>query len=362
MRFSIIIPVYNKAPYVAKALQSVFEQTCQDYELIVVDDGSHDGSDSIVENAIKASQQPTTKVMMIRQENAGVSTARNNGVAASHGEYVCFLDADDWWEPTFLEEMSALIEEFSDAGIYGTGYYIVKNQKKRVAPIGVTETDFVCNPPAIIQTPQPHISPSEKHIAQCHTHATTSQTQSISAATIDRGFINYCRVYARSLCMPLWTGAVCMPRCVFDEFGGFRSHLKLGEDFDLWIKVALKYQVAFLNKPLSNYNQDVDVTYRGTHHLHDPEVHMLWNLDYLSEVEKISPDYKQLIDNLRTYGLFPYYLSKKYHQEAKNQLLKVDWTKQNKKWNSTYKEPLVFLRIKHKVMVWGVKLKQLLDL
>ena len=117
MRFSVIIPLYNKAPYVGKALRSVLGQTFPEYELIVVNDGSKDDSLAVAEHVLEGSG-----ATVISQENAGVSTARNNGVAASHGDYICFLDADDWWEPTFLEKMSQFIDEFTDAGIYGCGF------------------------------------------------------------------------------------------------------------------------------------------------------------------------------------------------------------------------------------------------
>ena len=135
MRFTVIIPLYNKAPYVSKAIGSVLAQTFTDYELVVVDDGSKDDSAEMAAKAMAG----RTDCRLIRQANAGVSMARNNGVAASRGDYLCFLDADDWWEPTFLEEMSKLIAEFPDAGIYGTSYTIVNEtkHKTRVAPIGV---------------------------------------------------------------------------------------------------------------------------------------------------------------------------------------------------------------------------------
>lgn len=317
MKFSVIIPLYNKAPYVEKALSSVLNQTFSDYELIVVDDGSADNSFSIVKDYTESNFKERV-VSIIQQANAGVSTARNNGVAASHGEYICFLDADDWWEPTFLEEMSQLITDYPQVGIYGTGYYIVKNGRKRLAPVGV-EDGFTC------------------------------------------GLINYCQVYAKTLCMPLTSITVAMPRRVFNEFGGFRPHLKLGEDFDLWIKIALRYPVAFLNKPLSNYNQDVDITYRGTHRLQDPKFHMLWNLGYLEEEEKTNSDYKQLIDRLRTYGLYPYYLSKEYRLAAKVLLDKVDWTRQAKKWRRLYGMPVGILRLRGIVMRIGSKVKKLLS-
>ena len=82
---------------------------------------------------------------------------------------------------------------------------------------------------------------------------------------------------------------------VFDEMKGFPKGVKLGEDFILWVSIALKHNVAFLNKPLAYYNQDVDVANRGVGHLHKPEEHMLWNLGFMEEVEKINPDYKQLM-------------------------------------------------------------------
>ena len=271
MKFSVIIPLYNKAPYVFKAIGSVLAQSFKDYELIIVDDGSKDDSAEIALEAIEGH----ANCRLIKQENAGVSMARNNGVAVSQGLYLCFLDADDWWEPTFLEEMLKLIEEFPDAGIYGTNYTIVNETKRKtkIAPVGV-EPGF------------------------------------------DKGYINYCKVYAKTLAMPLWTGAVCIPRKVFDEMQGFPKGIKRGEDLLLLIQIALKYKVAFLNKPLSYYNQDVDLANRGVGILHNPQHHMLWNLDLLSEEENVNPDFKQLVDNLRTYGLLPYYLSKEYHEAA----------------------------------------------
>ena len=300
MKFSVIIPLYNKAPYVTKAIGSVLAQTFADYELIIVDDGSKDNSFSLALKAIEGSNN----CHIYKQENAGVSMARNNGVALSQGEYLCFLDADDWWAPTFLEEMSKLIGEFPEAGIYGTGYTIVNETKRktRVSPIGV-EPGF------------------------------------------EKGYINYCQVYAKTLAMPLTSISVAVPRLVFDKMKGFPKGIKLGEDFLLWIRIALKYKTAFLNKPLAYYNQDVDVANRGVGRLHKLAEHMLWNVNFLDEEERTNPDYKLLIDNLRTYGLLPYYLSRKYHEVAKQELKKVDWSRQPEKTRKQYSKPLSVLRL-----------------
>ena len=114
----------------------------------------------------------------------------------------------------------------------------------------------------------------------------------------------------------------------------------------------------FLNKPLSNYNQDVDVTYRGTHHLRDPKEHMLWNLGYLETEEKINPDYKQLIDNLRTYSLLPYLLTRQYRSAARQELAKVDWGQQPIKTRRLYQKPILYLKLRMQFLKLGSKVKQ----
>jgi len=313
-RFSVIMPLYNKASYVRKAVESVVGQTYRDWELIVVDDGSTDGGGDIV----TAIADP--RIRLVRQENAGVSAARNRGVALSgdasfRSPYICFLDADDWWEPTFLAEMTALIERYPDAGIYGTSYWIVKNGRKRLAPIGVEEG-------------------------------------------FAEGEINYCQVYARTLCMPLTSITVCIPRRVFDETGGFPLGITLGEDFLLWLRIAINHKTVLLNKPLADYNQDVDVAHRGTHHLHPPERHMLWQLGEYEPMENSNPDYKQLIDNLRTYSLMNYLLNRRYRNAASTELAKVDWSLQPAKTRRLYKWPVWILKKRVQILTLGSYIKQ----
>ena len=315
MKFSVVMPLYNKAPYVRKAVESVVGQTYADWELTVVDNGSTDGSGEIVASIAD------DRIRIVRlEENVGPGAARNRGVALSGGTafrspYLCFLDADDWWEPTFLAEMAGLVERHPDAGIYGTGYYIVKNGRRRVAPIGVDEG-------------------------------------------FSEGEINYCRVYARTLCMPLTSISVCMPRAVFEDAGGFPTDVRLGEDFLLWIHVALKHKAVLLNKPLSNYNQDVDVQWRGTHHLHAPEQNMLWHLGEYEPLEATDPDYKQLVDNLRCYSLTNYLLDRRYRSAARTELAKVDWHRQPANVQRTYKMPVWILTLRSSVLTWGAQVKQ----
>ena len=313
MRFSVIIPLYNKASYVTKAIDSVLSQTFADYELVIMDDGSKDDSFDVASKAIEG----RTNCHLHRQENAGVSVARNNAAALSQGDYLCFLDADDWWDPNFLSEMSRLIDVCPEAGIYGTGYTIVDETRNRtrVAPVGV-EPGF------------------------------------------EEGYINYCQVYAKTLAMPLWTGAVCIPRAIYDEMQGFPKGIKLGEDFLLWIKIALKYKVAFLNKPLSFYNQDVEAVNRGVIRKgYDPDTFMTFHFDQFEEEEKKNPDLKVLLDRLRVYSLLRFRFTNSHKERVNREIAKVDFSNVDRKYWCLYRLPFPIIAVYLKIRSFASWLK-----
>ena len=307
--FSVIIPLYNKAPYVAKAIESVLGQTYRDFEVIVIDDGSTDQSLEVAKTFENKS------ITIVSQPNSGVSTARNNGVKLAKHPYICFLDADDWWHPTFLEEMKRLITDFPDAGIYGSGYYIVKNGQERIAPIGVPQG-------------------------------------------FERGIIDYCEVYAKTLCMPLTSISVVIPKHIFDEEKGFKSQLKFGEDFDLWIRIALKHKVILVNKPLAYYNQDVDVNNRGVavHKIYSPVNHFIFNLDYLYDSEKNNHRLKILLEKLRVYILLKSRMQRAFPKEYSAEIKKVDFSVQPLGVRLQYYLPVWFLKQYYglKFLVWNI--------
>ena len=338
MKFSVIIPLYNKAPYIRKALESVLAQTYADYELIIVDDGSTDGSAEIAEAIL---QDPASRLIassphrLIRQANSGVSAARNNGVAQASGEYIAFLDADDWWEPTYLERMAQLIEDYPEAGLYACNYVYYK--------------------------------PGKTHVA----------------LNIPTGYINYPKAYYESGAMPVTSITAIMPRTVFDEMEGFSLGIKLGEDFLLWAKTAMHYPVAFCEEPLAWYNNDVPVALRATRNLHHPNNHMLFRMEVIGDSLEVigdensiadtntysqfpianrptKADWKSLLDKLRVNGLLEYWLSKKYHDLAAEELKKVDWSQQPERVKRIYKTPIWLLKAKRQVMKWGSWCKQLI--
>lgn len=315
MKFSVIIPLYNKAPYVRKALETVCAQTYLDYEIIIINDGSTDNSAIIAEEFLNAVEGISYKIFS--QQNAGVSAARNNGVAQAGGDYIAFLDADDWWEPTYLECMAQLIEDYPEAGLYACNYVYYK--------------------------------PSKTHVA----------------LNIPTGYINYPKAYYESGAMPVWTGATMMPREVFEEMGGFPVGIKLGEDFLLWAKTAMHYPIAFCEEPLAYYNNDVPVNLRATRNLHHPNNHMLFRMDSIASslsslASNLKSDWQALLDKLRVNGLLEYWMSKEYHDMAAQELAKVDWSKQPDSVKRTYKTPIWMLKVKRQVMKWGSAVKQAL--
>ena len=314
--FSVIMPLYNKAPYVEKAVGSVLAQTFKDFELIVVDDGSTDNSLEIVQSVALDEVEvfKTSKIQIIEQKNAGVSTARNNGVKLAKYDYITFLDADDCWDEHFLEEMKCLIEKFPEAAMYGCSYYLLKNGQNKIAPIALPEN-------------------------------------------FEAGYIDYIKVYSERLCMPITSITAVLRKTAFDETGGFKPQLRLGEDFDVWLRIALKHKVAFVNKPLAYYNQDVDLQNRGVQRLRNPQENMLWHLqDFENQADK-TPYLKQLLDNLRVYSLFPYFLDKNYRETAKTELAKIDWTKQPKAAKRRYEMPVWLLKLRWQIQTTGSKCK-----
>ena len=113
--FSVIMPVYNGEKFIDDAIHSVCAQTYDNWELIIVNDGSKDNTADVLKK-----YETNSQIKIIHKENGGVSVARNTAISASKGDYIVFLDADDVWHSNHLEVMNELITEYPDAGLYAT--------------------------------------------------------------------------------------------------------------------------------------------------------------------------------------------------------------------------------------------------
>ena len=313
-KFSIIIPVYNVEAYLVECLDSVFCQTFTDWECIIVNDGSTDHSYDIARDYIESHKLPITNhqspIVLLSQQNAGVAAARNFGVAHSSGDYICFLDADDWWAPLYLERMAELIGRYPDAGLYSCRYWYVKNGRNedRIRNLVFLDSD---------------------------------------AAQPQYGLIDYSLSYYRGAAMPVCTDCALMRRSLFDEMGGFPLGIRLGEDFLLWAKIALQYPVAYYNVPLAYYLNDIPVSLRATRRLHAPERTMYAHLDELDAFASVQNRTSWLLlkDKLRLSGLRGYWLDKRYHDYAVQELQKVDLSRQPSSVVRWFRTPLWQLRL-----------------
>jgi hypothetical protein len=120
MKFSIIIPLYNKAEFIVRAVQSVLDQNWQKYEVLIIDDGSTDNGLQHVLDRFK-----DLRIRGIVQSNAGEGAARNRGLKEMRGDAAAFLDADDEWLPTHLRDLAVMAAKYPEAGVLATGYRAV---------------------------------------------------------------------------------------------------------------------------------------------------------------------------------------------------------------------------------------------
>jgi glycosyltransferase involved in cell wall biosynthesis len=134
-RFSVVIPVYNRAGLIGPTLESVFRQSCTDYEVIVVDDGSTDST-------WQALQDYGDRIRAFRQANAGPGAARNFAVAQAQGEYVAFLDSDDLWYPHTLANYARAIDQFERPAVVGGHVVMFADQSPEVPADATFKADY----------------------------------------------------------------------------------------------------------------------------------------------------------------------------------------------------------------------------
>ena len=194
MNISVVIPTYNRIELLKRSIDSVINQTIKPSEIIIVDDGSNDGTEAMVKNKYDS-------LKLITQKNKGASAARNSGIKASSGEWICFLDSDDEWKNDKLEKQITAVANNSDYKFFHSNEIWIKNGKR--------------------------INQKKKHKKY--------------GGYIFKKCLDMCRISPSS---------VLIEKNIFEEIGFFNENLVVCEDYELWLRICDKYEVFFIDEPL----------------------------------------------------------------------------------------------------------------
>ena len=267
--FSVIIPLFNKAEYVERTLNSVLLQSFDDFEVIIVNDGSTDNSLKIAESFTD------DRIVIYSKDNKGVSTARNYGVTKATSNYIAFLDADDIWKPNHLNALHNLIVDMPSCALYCMGYIKQKSEKSKIrAQFG----------------------------------------------TIADGYKGVVSGYFKNS-LPFTIagmGAVAVNKAKFIEVGGFTEGVTHGEDIELWRTLALQGKGALYN--IVTVTHLINIKGRVSNLKIDDKVFPDFN--QFNEAERKSKDLKVYLDNNRYAIALAYRLAKdsKNYKFWKNQI------------------------------------------
>ena len=269
--FSVVIPNYNKANYIDATVRSVLDQTFENYEIIVVDDGSTDGSLEVLNQFLSDS-----RFRIVQQTNQGVSAARNNGIRNARFDHIAFLDADDIWHPEFLQHINSAFQLYKDAVIVGSKFRRVKPDLK---------VDF---------EPIDNIS-----------------IQSVS---------NY---FELANADPLFcSSASVIHKRVFRQISAFNTQLAAGEDLDMWFRIMLHFDGVYINNVLAYYTEAEQV-HNNTFNLPMLEKHLARHMldlyaPFLDQPERKKGFRKFTYRFVQTYLLMYY-----FQEESKDAVRKI---------------------------------------
>jgi glycosyltransferase involved in cell wall biosynthesis len=308
-KFSVVIPLYNKENEISKSLNSVLNQSFEDYEVIIVNDGSTDNSFN------KVKQFKDKRFKVYEKPNEGVAKTRNKGIELSTGTYIAFLDADDLWEPNHLSIINDLIKDFPKNRWYATAYFKQYSERVNVKMYSpIFDTKFERGP--------------------------------IS------DFFKYSIVDSLA-----WTSAVVFEKKFLLELGMFNTAIThgAGEDTDLWIKAAIKSPLVF------------STTFTAYHVMHAENrisntktpLRQFINLDVYEGYCDQQPGLKKYLDLNRFSIALQYKLSGDLIQ-FRHYLKKIDINNLNKKQQLLLKLPQKLLRsllyMKRKLQTKGIYL------
>ena len=206
-KIDVVIPVFNGEKFILDALKSVVEQTLSPTRIIVVDDGSTDSTNALVN---EYAQTATAEIYIVTKENGGLSSARNAGIEASNADFIAFLDSDDTWHKEKLEKQVAVFEntEFKNLGLVYCDYDVINETGKIIF--------------------KNYKSPLNKKTMRGEVFKPLLERNRITSSG----------------------SGVLIKRSVFNNVGIFDENLKFGEDWDMWLRIAKNYEVDFTTEIL----------------------------------------------------------------------------------------------------------------
>ncbi|MCF6130448.1 glycosyltransferase [Flavobacterium sp. AS60] len=294
-RFSVIIPVFNKEKFVAKTIKSVLSQTFTDFEIIILNDGSTDKSEQEILSVTNE------RIHYFFKQNEGVAKARNFGIEKATGEYLCFLDADDYWYDNFLETMNQYIQKLPNEKVFASAIEIETGKK-------------------IIRA---QYSFQQKGDYEIVNYFEASQKEAV-----------------------LWTSSVCIHKEVFEKCGTFDEQLKISEDTDLWIRIGLQYQVVFIWSILARYVFDENSISRNLNYIFEDVFFEKYVLE-----EKKNQALKKYMDLNRFSTVIKHKLNEN-NEQAQKIYAEIDLKNLNSKKKTLLQLPSIMLKILLKLKVF----------
>lgn len=288
-KFSVIIPLYNKEKDIKKTLESLLSQTFSNFEAVVVNDGSTDGSEEVVKSF------SDKRIKYFSKKNEGVAFTRNFAVTQASAPLVAFLDADDYWYPQHLENLDKLVTKFPNASWYATAY-----EKKHNDTLSVPVQTSIMN--------------------------NGNDWRGMVTDYFENSFIDALA----------WTSAVCMKKEFFENLNGFDTNITngAGEDTDLWIRAALKSPLAFSTQITAQHNL------QGSNRIsHTPTKNRVFmNPDNYLEEEKSNPSLKKYLD-LNRYSFALQHKMAGDKEAFMRYFINIDLNNLNSKQNFILKQP-----------------------
>lgn len=291
LNLSIVIPLYNKAQSIKQTIECIQAQTYQNWEIVIVDGYSQDGSLEIAQEMAAAD----ARIHIHMQENRrGVTPARNESVMHAQYEHIVFMDADDYWEDSYLERMVALIQDYPDCGIWGIAHGTMVGDKK------VPDQRFV--------TPYRGILPESP--------------------------------WAEWGC-PFWTSATAISKTAFEQVGGFDNRIIYGEDIDLWWRIMLNYRAALDSTEVLSYYR-VDAENRACNHVFPLRLHIPYYIEKYQAYREENLDFRRFYDLQMLYRLYPYCFETQYRSDVKRITKQIDFSLQKKSMRIRFACPRLY--------------------